>query len=349
MDKDGRILTLGIESSCDETSVSVVANGRDVLSNVISSQIEIHKSFGGVVPEIASRKQVEALISVIDASLKEAAVTMDEIDSIGVTFGPGLIGALLVGLSAAKSIAYIMKKPLVPVHHIEGHISANFIENKELKPPFVCLVASGGHSHIVDCRDYGDFRILGRTRDDAAGEAFDKISRALGLGYPGGPIVDKMAKEGNPDAIKFPKVHFNDSLDFSFSGVKTAVLNYLNNTKAKGENINPADVCASFQKAVVDILVENLMKAAKETGYNKICLAGGVAANSALRTAAEEAAKKEGIEFYRPSPILCTDNGAMIACAAYYAPSTRRAGADLNAFANVSIENIDGMFNKSAD
>lgn len=349
MDKDGRILTLGIESSCDETSVSVVANGRDVLSNVISSQIEIHKSFGGVVPEIASRKHVEAVISVIDTSLKEAGVTLDEIDSIGVTFGPGLIGALLVGLSAAKTIAYITKKPLVPVHHIEGHISANFIENKELKPPFVCLVASGGHSHIVDCRDYGDFRILGRTRDDAAGEAFDKISRALGLGYPGGPIVDKMAKEGNPDAIKFPKVHFNDSLDFSFSGVKTAVLNYLNNTKAKGEDVNPADVCASFQKAVVDILVENLMKAAKETGYNKICLAGGVAANSALRTAAEEAAKKAGIEFYRPAPILCTDNGAMIACAAYYAPNTRRAGSDLNAFANISIENIDGMFNKGAN
>lgn len=349
MDKDGRILTLGIESSCDETSASVVANGREVLSNVISSQIEIHKSFGGVVPEIASRKHVEAVISVIDASLQEAGVSLNDIDNIGVTFGPGLIGALLVGLSAAKTIAYITKKPLIPVHHIEGHISANFIEYKELKPPFVCLVASGGHSHIVDCRDYGDFRIMGRTRDDAAGEAFDKISRALGLGYPGGPIVDKMAKEGNSDAIKFPKVHFNDSFDFSFSGVKTSVLNYLNNSAARGEAINTADVCASFQKAVVDILVENLIKAAQLKGYGKICLAGGVAANSALRQAAETAAHNAGIEFYRPSPILCTDNGAMIASAAYFVMNKRKAGNDLNAFANVSIENIDGVFNNIAN
>lgn len=349
MDKDGRILTLGIESSCDETSASVVANGREVLSNVISSQIEIHKSFGGVVPEIASRKHVEAVISVIDASLQEAGVSLNDIDNIGVTFGPGLIGALLVGLSAAKTIAYITKKPLIPVHHIEGHISANFIEYKELKPPFVCLVASGGHSHIVDCRDYGDFRIMGRTRDDAAGEAFDKISRALGLGYPGGPIVDKMAKEGNSDAIKFPKVHFNDSFDFSFSGVKTSVLNYLNNSAARGEAINTADVCASFQKAVVDILVENLIKAAQLKGYGKICLAGGVAANSALRQAAETAAHNAGIEFYRPSPILCTDNGAMIASAAYFVMDKRKAGNDLNAFANVSIENIDGLFNNIAN
>ena len=349
MDKDGRILTLGIESSCDETSASVVANGREVLSNVISSQIEIHKSFGGVVPEIASRKHVEAVISVIDASLQEAGVSLNDIDNIGVTFGPGLIGALLVGLSAAKTIAYITKKPLIPVHHIEGHISANFIEYKELKPPFVCLVASGGHSHIVDCRDYGDFRIMGRTRDDAAGEAFDKISRALGLGYPGGPIVDKMAKEGNSDAIKFPKVHFNDSFDFSFSGVKTSVLNYLNNSAARGETINTADVCASFQKAVVDILVENLIKAAQLKGYGKICLAGGVAANSALRQAAETAAHNAGIEFYRPSPILCTDNGAMIASTAYFVMDKRKAGNDLNAFANVSIENIDGVFNNIAN
>lgn len=349
MDKSGRILVLGIESSCDETSVSVVADGREVLSNIISSQIEIHKSFGGVVPEIASRKHVEAVIGVIDAALKEAKVSLNEIDKIGVTFGPGLIGALLVGLSAAKTIAYITKKPLIPVHHIEGHISANFIENKELKPPFVCLVASGGHSHIVDCKNYGDFRIMGRTRDDAAGEAFDKISRALGLGYPGGPIVDKMAKDGNPNAITFPKVHFTDSLDFSFSGVKTSVLNYLNNTKAKGEDIIEADVCASFQKAVVDILVENLIKAAKITGYGKICLAGGVASNSALRQKAAEAAQQANLELYRPSPVLCTDNGAMIACAAYYAPDTRIGKSNLNAFANVSIENIDGLFNQSAN
>lgn len=349
MDNKGHILTLGIESSCDETSVAIVADGRIVLSNIISSQIEIHKAFGGVVPEIASRKHVEAIIGVIDAALKEANVSLSEIDQIGVTFGPGLIGALLVGLSAAKTIAFALNKPLIPVHHIEGHISANFIEYPELKPPFVCLVASGGHSHIVDCRSYGDFRIMGRTRDDAAGEAFDKISRALELGYPGGPVIDRMAKEGNPHAIQFPKVHFNDSLDFSFSGVKTSVLNYLNNTKARGEEIISADVCASFQRAVVDILVENLMKAADKTGYKKICLAGGVAANSALRKAAEEAALRAGIEFYRPSPILCTDNGAMIACAAHYASKERRAGSNLNAFANVSIENIDGLFNKSAN
>lgn len=349
MDKDGRILTLGIESSCDETSVAVLADGINVLSNIISSQIDIHKSFGGVVPEIASRKHVEAVIGVIDAAVKKANVTLDEIDYIGVTFGPGLIGALLVGLTAAKTLASVLKKPLVPVHHIEGHISANFIEYPELKPPFVCLVASGGHSHIVNCKDYGVFEIMGRTRDDAAGEAFDKISRALGLGYPGGPIVDKMAKEGNPDAIKFPKVHFNDSLDFSFSGVKTAVLNYLNNTKAKGEVINNADVCASFQKAVVDILVENLMKANEITGYGKICLAGGVAANSALRQAVENAAIKAKAEFYRPSPVLCTDNGAMICCAAYYVRDKRRAFSDLNAVANVSIENIDSLFDKMAN
>ena len=346
MDKDGRILTLGIESSCDETSVAVIADGVNVLSNIISSQIDIHKSFGGVVPEIASRKHVEAVIGVIDTAVKKANVTLDEIDYIGVTFGPGLIGALLVGLTAAKTLASVLKKPLVPVHHIEGHISANFIEYPELKPPFVCLVASGGHSHIVNCKDYGVFEIMGRTRDDAAGEAFDKISRAIGLGYPGGPIVDKMAKEGNSEAIKFPKVHFNDSLDFSFSGVKTAVLNYLNNTKAKGEEINAKDVCASFQKAVVDILVENLMKANEITGYGKICLAGGVAANSALRQAAESAAVKANAKFYRPSPILCTDNGAMIGCAAYYVRDKRRAYSDLNAVANVSIENISSLFNK---
>lgn len=349
MDSNGRILTLGIESSCDETSVSVVADGRNVLSNIISSQIEIHKSFGGVVPEVASRKHVEAIICVIDEAVKKADVKLKDIDQIGVTFGPGLIGALLVGLSAAKTLAYTLSKPLVPVHHIEGHIAANFIEYPELEPPFVCLVASGGHSHIVDCRDYGDFVIMGRTRDDAAGEAFDKISRALGLGYPGGPAVDKRAKEGNPTAISFPRVHFGESLDFSFSGVKTAVLNYINNTKAKSAEISEADICASFQKAVVDILIENLMKASRQKGYGKICLAGGVAANSCLRSAAEYAARKDGIKFYRPSPILCTDNGAMIACAAHYIKDKRRAGTDLNAFANVSIENLTGFFDKIAN
>lgn len=349
MDRQGRILTLGIESSCDETSAAVAADGREILSNIISSQIDIHKAFGGVVPEIASRKHVEAIIGVIDTALSEAGVSLAEIDQIGVTFGPGLIGALLVGLSAAKALAYTQSKPLIPVHHIEGHISANFIEYPDLTPPFVCLVASGGHSHIVECREYGDFRILGRTRDDAAGEAFDKISRALGLGYPGGPVVDRLAKTGNPNAVAFPKVHFDGSLDFSFSGVKTAVLNYINQTKARGGEVDAADVCASFQKAVVDILVENLIKANEMTGHGKICLAGGVAANSGLRMAAEAAAKKVGAAFYRPAPVLCTDNGAMIACAAYFAAGSRSAGADLNAVANVSIENLSGFFQKAAN
>ena len=254
-----------------------------------------------------------------------------------------------MGLSAAKALAYTLSKPLVPVHHIEGHIAANFIEYKDLEPPFVCLVVSGGHSHIIDCRAYGDFTVLGRTRDDAAGEAFDKISRALGLGYPGGPAVDRLAKEGNPHAIDFPRVRFGGSLDFSFSGVKTAVLNYMNNTRARGDAVSPADLCASFQKAVVDILVENLMKANEQTGYGKICLAGGVAANSCLRDEAQRAAEKAGAAFFRPSPVLCTDNGAMIACAAHFVGERRTAGADLNAAANVSIECLSSLFDKAAN
>lgn len=331
------ILTLGIESSCDETSVAVVKNGREILSNVISSQIESHKEFGGVVPELASRMHVQNVIRVIDSAVEKAGCTLEDIDQIGVTFGPGLIGALLVGLCAAKSLAYKLKVPLCPVHHLEGHISANFLQDPELEPPFVCLVASGGHSHIVECIDYGKFRILGQTRDDAAGEAFDKISRAIGLGYPGGPAIDKAAKDGDPDKIVFPRVHFDGSLDFSFSGVKTAVLNYINNTK---EYYIP-DVCASFQKALVSILTENLMKANAQTGYNKIVLAGGVAANSSLRASVAQAAKAAGAKVYMPSPVLCTDNGAMIASAAYYAiKKGRTAGLDLNAVANVSLESI---------
>ncbi len=331
------ILTLGIESSCDETSVSVVKNGRIILSNVISSQIESHKEFGGVVPELASRMHVQNVIQVIDNALITAGCKLEDIDQIGVTFGPGLIGALLVGLSAAKSLAYKLKVPLCPVHHLEGHISANFLQDPELEPPFVCLVASGGHSHIVECIDYGKFKILGQTRDDAAGEAFDKISRAIGLGYPGGPAIDKAAKNGDPDKIVFPQVHFDGSLDFSFSGVKTAVLNYINNTK----EICVPDVCASFQKALVSILTENLMKANRATGHNKIVLAGGVAANSALRTSVSVMAEKEGAKVYMPAPVLCTDNGAMIACAAYYALKQGRvADLELNAMANVSLETI---------
>ncbi len=335
------IFTLGIESSCDETSVSVVQDGRKVLSNIIASQIDLHKVYGGVVPELASRKHVEAILCVVDTALKEAGVTGEQIQQIGVTAGPGLIGALLVGVTAGKTLSYVWDKPLIPVHHIEGHISANFIENTELEPPFVCLVASGGHSHIVSCTDYGEFRILGRTRDDAAGEAFDKISRALGLGYPGGPKIDKEAKKGNGDAIHFPETRFPGSLDFSFSGVKTAVLNYLNNEKAKGNEIITEDVCASFQKAVVEILTCNLLLAAKQEGMNKVALAGGVAANSALRATVEAACRDAGMAFYRPSPILCTDNGAMIACAAHFAAlKGRRAGSDLNGVANWNLERL---------
>ena len=259
------VMILAIESSCDETAASVVKNGREVLSNVISSQIELHKLYGGVVPEIASRKHIEKINQVIEEALSEAKVTLDDIDAIGVTYGPGLVGALLVGVAEAKAIAYAKNLPLVGVHHIEGHISANFIENKELEPPFVCLVVSGGHTHLVCVKDYGKYEIIGRTRDDAAGEAFDKVARAIGLGYPGGPKIDKLSKEGNPDAIVFPKAHINDApYDFSFSGVKSAVLNYINGCKMKGEDYNRADIAASFQKAVTDVLVENAMRAVKE-------------------------------------------------------------------------------------
>jgi len=313
------VLVLGIESSCDETAAAVVRDGREVLSNVISSQIEIHEKFGGVVPEIASRKHVELIIPVINQALDEAGTKLEDVDIIGVTYGPGLVGALLVGLSAAKALAYTADKPLVGVHHIEGHIAANYLEYKELEPPFVCLVASGGHSHIVYVNDYNKFKIMGQTRDDAAGEAFDKVARAIGLGYPGGPLIDKAAKSGNKDAIVFPRVYFeNGSLDFSFSGLKTAVLNYLNTAEQKGEEVVVEDVAESFQQAVVDVLVRNTIEAGKRKKVKKIALAGGVAANSALRSELKSAAEGNGFDIYYPKPILCTDNAAMIACAAYY-------------------------------
>ncbi len=312
-------LILAIESSCDETAAAVVKNGREVLSNIISSQIDLHTLYGGVVPEIASRKHTEQINQVIEEALKTANVTLKDIDAIAVTYGPGLVGALLVGVSAAKAISFATKIPLVGVHHIEGHISANYIENKELEPPFVCLVVSGGHSHLVKVLDYGEYEILGRTRDDAAGEAFDKVARAIGLGYPGGPKVDKVSYEGNPDAIKFPRAKVEGSVyDFSFSGLKSAVLNYLNQCEMKGETIVQADVAASFQKAVVDVLVEHSMTAIREFNVKKFAIAGGVASNSHLRKALEDACKAEGVEFYRPSPILCTDNAAMIGAAGYY-------------------------------
>lgn len=331
-------LILGIESSCDETAASVVKDGRTVLSNVISSQIEIHKKFGGVVPEVASRKHLEIINSVIDSALSEANVTFDDIDAIGVTYAPGLVGALLVGVSTAKALAYALKKPLIGVHHIRGHISANYIEHKDLKPPFVCLVASGGHSHIVLVKDYTEFEILGQTRDDAAGEAFDKVARVLGLGYPGGPKIDKLAREGNPDAVYFKRVSFGeDSFDFSFSGIKTGVINYLHKLEQNGETYNKADVAASFQKSVVEVLTDNLIAAAKKRNINKIALAGGVASNSALRN--EIMNKKGNMEVFYPSPIFCTDNAAMIACSAYYEYlAGNLSNMELNAVPYLSIE-----------
>lgn len=333
------ILILAIESSCDETAASVVKNGREVLSNIISSQIELHKLYGGVVPEIASRKHIEKINQVIEEALQVANVTLDDLDAIGVTYGPGLVGALLVGVAEAKAIAYAKNLPLVGVHHIEGHISANYIENLELEPPFICLVVSGGHTHLVCVKDYGKYEIIGRTRDDAAGEAFDKVARAIGLGYPGGPKIDKLSKEGNAEAIVFPKAHITDApYDFSFSGVKSAVLNYINGCKMKGEEYNNADIAASFQKAVTDVLVENAMRAVKEYGLNKFAIAGGVASNSTLRAAMQEACDKEGVEFYHPSPIYCTDNAAMIGVAAYYEYiNGTRHGWDLNAVPNLKL------------
>lgn len=313
------IIVLGIESSCDETSAAVVKNGREILSNVISSQVDLHQKYGGVVPEIASRKHVELIMPVVHQAMEEAGLSLDKVDVIGVTYGPGLVGALLVGLTAAKALAFTLDKPLVGVHHIEGHIAANYLDHVELEPPFVCLVASGGHSHIVHVQDYNRFEILGQTRDDAAGEAFDKIARAIGLGYPGGPLIDKAAKSGNSKAIQLPRVRFEGgSLDFSFSGLKTATLNYLNQLEQKGQAIPVEDVSASFQQAVVDVLVDHTITAARAKGVKNITLAGGVAANSLLRSQLKEQAGKYGLEVYYPRPILCTDNAAMIACAAYY-------------------------------
>ena len=333
------VYILAIESSCDETAAAVVKNGRDVLSNVISSQIALHTLYGGVVPEIASRKHIEKINQVVEQALEEAGVTFEEIDAIAVTYGPGLVGALLVGVSAAKALAFALKKPLIGVHHIEGHISANYIENKELKPPFICLVVSGGHSHLVKVKDYGEYEILGRTRDDAAGEAFDKVARAIGLGYPGGPKIDKVSREGNPEAVHFPRAKVGESeYDFSFSGLKSAVLNYLNSCQMKGEEVNQADVAASFQKAVVDVLVDHSLNAVKKYDFSTFAIAGGVASNSHLREALENACEENGIKFYHPSPVYCTDNAAMIGVAAYYEYMKGvRHGYDLNAVPNLKL------------
>ncbi len=356
------ILILAIESSCDETAASVVRNGREVLSNVIASQIVLHTQFGGVVPEIASRKHIEKINQVITCALEEAKVDLDDITAVAVTYGPGLVGALLVGVAEAKAIAYGAGKPLVGVHHIEGHVAANFITSypgradsgmcKEglgtlsrlpgqagLEPPFVCLIVSGGHTHLVIVKDYGEFEIIGRTRDDAAGEAFDKVARAVGLGYPGGPKIDQAAQKGNPHAIEFPRARVEGApYDFSFSGLKSAVLNHINHAKMTGQEICVPDLAASFQKAVVEALVSRGIQAAREYGYKKLAIAGGVASNSALRAAMAEACRENRLEFYYPETIFCTDNAAMIGAAGYYEylRGTRH-GWDLNAVPDLKL------------
>lgn len=336
------VLILGIETSCDETAAAVVKNGKEVLSNVISSQVALHAEFGGVVPEIASRNHLEKIDEVIRLAVKEAGISMQELTAISVTVGPGLVGALLVGVSEAKALAFALGKPLVPVHHIEGHIAANFISNPECEPPFVCLVASGGHSHLLLVEDYGKIRIYGRTRDDAAGEAFDKVARAVGLGYPGGPKLEKMAKEGNPHAYHFPTAKMEDApYDFSFSGVKSAVLNEMNRKKMLGEEVRVADLCASFQENVTEVLSEKSIALCKELHINRLSIAGGVAANGKLREKMEEKAKQEGIEFFCPKLILCTDNAAMIAAAAYHEwKKGNFAGHDVNAYPSLSLSEV---------
>lgn len=317
--KDGKFLTLGIETSCDETAIAVLADGRTVLSNVISSQIDIFKNYGGVVPEIASRHHLENINSVLAQALAEADVTLDDMDLIGVTDGPGLVGALLMGVSTAKALAFAKDIPLIGVHHLMSHISANYIQYPELEPPFMALITSGGHTEIVRVDDYLSCEVLGGTRDDAVGEAYDKVARVLGLGYPGGPKIDRIAAEGNPKAIHFKRVYLEkDSYDFSFSGLKTSVLNYINSEKQAGREINRADVAASFQEAVMDVITEKAVQAVKQSGMKKLVMAGGVAANLRLRTKLSELCGRSGIELYRPRPSLCTDNGAMVACSAYY-------------------------------
>lgn len=332
-------LILAIESSCDETSAAIVKNGREILSNIISSQIEIHKKYGGVVPEIASRKHIEAIDFVIDQALKEAGITLDNIDAVAVTYGPGLVGALLVGLSEAKALAFALGKPLIGVHHIEGHIAANYIQNRQWKPPFVCLVVSGGHTHLVDVKDYSSFDVIGRTRDDAAGEAFDKVARTLGLTYPGGPAIEKLARDGNANAIPFPRIMLeNGCYDFSFSGLKSAVLNYVNKCNMKNETYNPADVAASFQKAVTDVLTTKCVDLCRERNIKKAALAGGVSANGFLRTEMSEACRQNGIELCIPDSVLCTDNAAMIGSAAYFELiAGRTAKLSLNAYPNLKL------------
>lgn len=330
---------LAIESSCDETAAAVVADGRKVLSNIIYSQIDLHTLYGGVVPEIASRKHIEKINPVIEAALREAGCTLADINAVAVTYGPGLVGPLLVGVAEAKAIAFAKQLPIIGVHHIRGHICANYIEHEDLKPPFTCLVVSGGHTHLVNVTGYGQYEVIGRTRDDAAGEAFDKVARAIGLGYPGGPKIDEAAKRGNPEAIDFPRAKVDGSeYDFSFSGLKSAVLNFLNHAEMKGEAVNPDDLAASFQKAVVDVLTEHAVMAIRQYNVKDMAIAGGVASNSALRASMQEACRREGVRFYCPSPIYCTDNAAMIGVCAYHEYMNGNfADYSLNAIPNLSL------------
>ena len=318
MNKEKKLI-LALETSCDETSASVVADGRAILSNVISSQVPVHQKFGGVVPEIASRKHIENVIPVVDKALQDAGITLQEVAAVGVTYGPGLVGALLVGIAAAKALAFAAQKPLIGVNHLEGHIFANFLAYQELEPPFLALVVSGGHTSLVHVQGYNQFHLLGQTRDDAAGEAFDKVARVMGLPYPGGPQIDKLALLGNPEAIHFPRaLSTHGSHEFSFSGLKSAVLNYLNTAAQHRQTVNYADVAASFQAAVVEVLAAKTVEAAKECGVDKIVVSGGVAANSCLQSILSREAVSAGYAVYFPPSVLCTDNAAMIASRAYY-------------------------------
>ena len=331
------IITLGIETSCDETAAAIVLNGRTILSNVISTQIPLHRKFGGVVPEIASRRHIVNIMPVIDQAVNDAQLGIADIDQIAVTHGPGLVGALLVGVAAAKTLAFALDRPLIAVNHLQGHIFANFLSHPDLEPPFMALIVSGGHTALIDMKSYNDFELLGQTRDDAAGEAFDKIARVMGLPYPGGPQIDKLAREGNPNAVDFPKPKVDD-YDFSFSGLKSAVLNYLNSAAMRGDEINNADVAASFQRTVVDSLIEKTIDAAKRSELKTIVLAGGVAANSALENRLRDQCQRFGFQFYYPTKLLCTDNAAMIACRGYYQSLVNDfADHDLNAYPALAI------------
>jgi len=336
--KKGHALILAVESSCDETAIAVVEDGRIERANAIASQIDVHALYGGVVPEIASRMHVEAIDPLLERALDQAGVTLEDIDAVAVTYGPGLVGALLTGVSWAKALAYARELPLIPVNHIEGHVSANYVAHPQLEPPFICLVASGGHSHIVSVEHYGSYKLIGQTTDDAAGEAFDKVARVLNIPYPGGPLLDKLADEGDDHAYKFPRPHTEGKYDFSFSGLKTAVINQAHNLRQQGIEISARDFSASFRRSVVDLLVDKTLMAAKDTGAGRLAVAGGVAANSLLRSELERRGKKAGLEVYMPPRRLCTDNAVMIGAAAFYRlMAGELAALDLNALPSLRM------------